>query len=459
MRIYDSLSGEKKPLEKIISGKKIKLFVCGPTVYDAAHIGHARTYLAFDMLVRYLRGRGYDVFYLQGITNIDDKIIRRALDKKISALKLADDFTKQYLKDMRSLGITSVTKYAKSTDHIQEIVKQVQALVKKGVAYKIKDDGYYFDIMKFSDYGKLSHRTAAQAEDSVTRIDEGVNKRNKGDFCLWKFSKANEPSWKTPLGQGRPGWHIEDTAISEHFFGPQYDLHGGGLDLKFPHHEAEIAQQEAASGKKPFVKIWMHTGMLTVNGEKMSKSLNNFLTIADFLKAFSPNVLRLLVAQHQYRAPLNYSQEAAASAERALDSLNQFIAKLKLAKGKNALKTSIESHEALFQAKMEDDFNTPEALAVLFSSINANQKSLWSVNKTDAKMAVKWLTEKLKTFNLTLKEPKIPAKIKQLAKKRELFRTNKQFTPADDLRRKIEVLGYSIEDTPRGPFLWPKKLL
>ncbi|MEK7097892.1 MAG: cysteine--tRNA ligase, partial [Patescibacteria group bacterium] len=285
MLIYDTLSGEKKPLPET-GGKPLRFFVCGPTVYDYIHIGNARTYSAFDTIVRYLRSRKIKVQYLQNITDIDDKIIKRALEEKKHIKTIANFYSRAYKQDMKSLKIISVNKYAPATRYIRQIVKQVQILTEKGLAYKIESEGYYFDISKFPEYGKLSRRTSEQAEDSVSRIDEGINKKNRGDFVLWKFSKQNEPVWKTPLGAGRPGWHIEDTAITEYFFGPQYDLHGGGIDLKFPHHEAEIAQQESASGKKPMVNIWMHAGTLLVRGEKMSKSAGNFITVRDFLKKY-----------------------------------------------------------------------------------------------------------------------------------------------------------------------------
>ena len=213
-----------------------------------------------------------------------------------------------------------------------EIIKQVQTLIDKGYAYKIDGDGYYFDVSKFKDYGKLAKRTLEQAQDGVSRIDESVGKKNKADFCLWKFSKTNEPSWDSSLGKGRPGWHIEDTAITEKYFGPQYDIHGGAVDLKFPHHEAEIAQQEAASGKKPLVNIWMHAGFLLVDGQKMSKSLNNFITIDSFLKEYSPQVLRYLILSHHYRSPIDYTKDLVQSSKSALSAIQNFVFKLSLVK-------------------------------------------------------------------------------------------------------------------------------
>ncbi|MEK7138029.1 MAG: class I tRNA ligase family protein, partial [Patescibacteria group bacterium] len=260
-------------------GKPLRMFVCGPTVYDNPHIGNARTAVFFDAFVKYLRSTGIKVFHLVNVTDIDDKIIAKAKAEKTTFSKIADEYWNVYKKNMEGLVVTSTTKFAMATKYIPQIQKQVQTLLKKGFAYEIEKDGIYFDVSKFSDYGKLSRRTAEQAEDGVSRIDQSIKKRNKADFALWKFSFDDEPGWKSEWGRGRPGWHIEDTAITEYFFGSQYDIHGGGLDLKFPHHEAELAQQEAASGKKPFVKIWMHAGLLTLEGQKMSKSLGNFMTI------------------------------------------------------------------------------------------------------------------------------------------------------------------------------------
>jgi cysteinyl-tRNA synthetase len=460
MEIYNSLSRKKEAL-LTPKNKKLRLFVCGPTVYDDSHIGHARTYLSFDLFVRYLKSRGYKVFYLQNITNIDDKIIDRARQEKKNPLALARYFEKRYLEDMKKLGISSVDRYARATDFIPEIVKQVQTLIKKGYAYKT-NDGYYFDVKKFKDYGKLSGRTALQAEDAVSRIDESVKKKNKGDFALWKFSRSDEPAWKTKLGRGRPGWHIEDTAISEKFFGPQYDIHGGAVDLKFPHHEAEIAQQEAASGRKPFVKIWMHTGFLTVNDKKMSKSLKNFITIRDFLKKYPADTLRFIVLKHNYQKPINYNNEIVLQAETDRRQISNFFEKLRLIEKKSKTKSSkkiksvLKNTESEFAKALEGDFNTPRALAHIFELINRLEKNAWSMSKTEAKMARESIEKLLSFTGLSFQRVKATGQIKALVKERELYRANKQFTKADALRKKIESLGYEIEDTPLGPLVLPQ---
>ena len=247
IKFYNTQS-RKKEIFKSLKKRVVNLFVCGPTVYDLAHLGHAKTYIAFDVIVKYLRQQGYKVFYLQNITDIDDRIIKRAKEKKISPEKLALSFERDYFKDIKDLKIDSVTKYARATRYIKEIISQVARLLKKKYAYQT-EDGIYYDISKFKDYGKLARRTVLQAEDGISRIDESIKKRNKGDFCLWKFSKLGEPKWKSPWRDGRPGWHIEDTAITEKYFGSQYDIHGGGRDLIFPHHEAEIPKWRQFPGK------------------------------------------------------------------------------------------------------------------------------------------------------------------------------------------------------------------
>src|SRR3989338_8336759 len=335
LKVYNTLSRKKEVLKPFDSaqGKKLTLFVCGVTAYDLSHIGHARTYIAFDMIVKYLRQKGLDVFYLQNVTDVDDKIIQRAKELGGNPRALARKFEKEYRADMKKLGVNAVTQYARATDYIPEIISQVERLLKKGYAYEIEGDGIYFDISKFKEYGKLSRRTSEQAQDAVSRIDESVRKLNKGDFALWKLSKPGEPKWKSPWGWGRPGWHIEDTAITEQFFGPQYDVHGGGVDLKFPHHEAEIAQQEAASGKKPFVKIWAHTGFLINKDQKMSKSLGNFETVHELLKKYPKEVLRFYLLSSYYRSPLDYSDKMFKQSQAAVSRIADFIQRLQKVSG------------------------------------------------------------------------------------------------------------------------------
>lgn len=454
VKIYNTLTGKKEGLVKP-ENRPLRLFVCGPTVYDHAHIGHARTYLSFDIIVRYLRKRGFKIFYLQNITNIDDKIIDRAKKDKTSPQKLARLYEKEYYKDIKALGIKTVDKYARASDFIPEIIKQIKTLIKKGYAYKTKN-GVYFEVRKFKDYGKLSRQNLDKLRPGW-RLEPDPEKKDPLDFALWKLQKRDyEPAWDSPWGKGRPGWHIEDTAISEKFFGPQYDLHGGAEDLKFPHHEAEIAQQESASGKRPFVKIWMHPGLLYVNNEKMSKSLKNFITIKDFLKKHPPEVLRWIVLTHHYRSKINYNEETALKAEESLKTIKEFFGKLDLVKSRGKMGGAKQIVLKGFDEKMEDDFNTPEALAVIFKFIGENQNKVWNMKRGEAKSTLKLLQNTFKVLGIKIKPEKIPAKVRRMAKKREKLRENKQFVQTDALRNRIRELGYEIEDTPLGPLVLKK---
>ncbi|MBI2591494.1 MAG: cysteine--tRNA ligase [Candidatus Brennerbacteria bacterium] len=459
LKIYNTLSGKKETLRKP-KNRALKLFVCGPTVYDYSHIGHARTYIFFDLFVRWLRHLDFKIFYLQNITNIDDKIINRAEREKKNPFKLADFFTKEYLHDMKNLGVQSVDRYAKAGDFIKEIHGQIKKLYENGFVYQTKR-GVYFEIKKFKKFGKLS-RQNLNALRPGWRIEPDPDKKDPLDFALWKFSDQ-APNWPSPWGKGRPGWHIEDTAITEKILGSQYDLHGGGNDLKFPHHEAEIAQAESSSGQKPFVKIWIHTGFLLVNGEKMSKSLGNFITIRDFLKKFPPEVLRMIILNRHYRSPLDYNETIAKNAQNTIAAVKEFLAKLeligkqKMENGKWKIPVKIKKYEKDFQSALADDFNTPEAIAVIFKLINDSYKNIWQLNKKQAYETESFIKEKLEIFGFKLKKEKIPLKIAALAKKREKLRECKQFIPADRLRKTIQKLGYMIEDTPYGSKITPTR--
>ena len=441
LKIYNTLT-QKKEIFKTLTDKKVKLFICGPTVYDYAHIGHAKTYVQFDIIVKYLKYRGYDVFYLQNITDIDDKIIQRAAERKKNPMELAQEFEEEYYKGISSLGVNSISRFARATDYIKEIIKQVKILMDKGFAYTIEDDGIYFDLIKFPEYGKLSGRKSLEAEDAVSRIDESVKKRNKGDFCLWKKSKKDEPSWPDPwFNNGRPGWHIEDTAISEKFFGPQYDVHGGARDLIFPHHEAEIAQMESASGKKPFVKYWLHTGFLNVKGQKMAKSSGNFITIKDALKKYDAKVLRLFYISGHYRSPIDFSDELLEQAKNSLERLNDFVRKVKNSKERDDI-SLIEKTKKEFQEYMNDDFDTPKVLAVIFDFIREVNK------KGGGKKSYELMLEFDKIFNVLDREDQnVPAEIRKLVGERGGARARKDFKKADQIREEIKKRGYLLEDS------------
>lgn len=484
MKIYNTLTG-KKDILKPLKNKRVNLFVCGPTVYDFSHIGHARIYIIFDCFVKYLKKLGYDVFYLQNITDIDDKIIARAKEKEVSVKDLATAFEKEYIRNMRALGITSVRKYAKATSYIKEIISQIKKLHKKGYAYQL-DDGIYFNIAKFKNYGKLAGRTALQAEDAVSRIDYSGQKKNRGDFCLWKFAvsaegelrfqRGGEPFWRSPFGKGRPGWHIEDTAITEKFFGPQYDIHGGGRDLIFPHHEAEIAQMEAISGKKPMARIWMHAGFLTINGQKMSKSLKNIISIDDFLKRHSVRHLRFWVAKNLWRSPLDYSESAMIETKLALERIEEFLRKFltpmdarRRTPRRVAFQFSIKTH--IFKSKFQkllkktsgdfygalaDDFNTPKAFAAIFDFIKETNKFLKQnpLSKKESDEIFGFFAEVNKIFDIIdfkkINQPNIPKEVKELLKERNNCRKIGNWNKADEIRAEIEKYGFIVEDAKRG---------
>lgn len=418
MDLYSTLTRKVEPLTTL-HPDRVYLFVCGPTVYDYSHIGHARTYVVFDVLAKYLRSTGKEVFYLQNITDVDDKIISRAREEGISQSELARKFEREYLVDMRSLGIDAVSYYARATTHIPEIIDQIGRLLKKGVAY-VTENGVYFNIDTFERNGELSGQDREKRKSRIT--DE--SKYNPEDFALWKLGEYGEYTWDSPWGRGRPGWHIEDTAISEKYFGQQYDIHGGGLDLIFPHHEAEIAQMESLEGKHPMVRYWMHTGFLTVNGEKMSKSLGNFITIRDALKKYDRDVLRYFILLSHYRSPLQATDEGLVNAAKGLDHIRAIAT---ADKGPDN-----EGREA-FIAAMENDLNTPMALAAIQRLAAAGD--LDALKEYGAVLGINFLRE-------------TSAPLSVLQETRNELRAKKQFEVADLIRRKMTEAGITINDRP-----------
>lgn len=440
LKFYNTLTRQKEEFVPI-NKEKINLFVCGPTVYDYPHLGHGKTYTQFDVLFRTLKYLNYKVFYLQNITDIDDKIINRAKEQNISPKELSEKFEKIYLEDMTILGNTSVDKYARATLYIPQIIKQVETLIKKGYAYKT-NDGIYFETAKFKNYGKLSGRTELKEDDAVSRIDESKEKKGWNDFCLWKREKEGEPSWDAPFGKGRPGWHIEDTAITENFFGPQYDIHGGARDLIFPHHECEIAQMESASGLSPLVKYWLHTGFLNIDSKRMGKSMGNFKTIRKMIESnISPMAFRFWVLMAHYRSPINWNQEALEGAEIALKRLYKLYIEL----GGENTGTLDKEYQQKFKEYIEDDLDTPRALALLWDLVK--DKSVSPANK---KATILDFDKVLGLGFENIKEEQIEEEIIKLAEEREQARKNKDFKKSDELRDKIISLGYEIKDTESG---------
>ncbi|MEE1157053.1 MAG: cysteine--tRNA ligase [Methanobrevibacter sp.] len=446
MDIYSTLTRSKENF-KTINENRVNLFVCGPTVYDDAHIGHGRTYISFDTIKRYLEYSGYAVFYIQNITDIDDKIINRSKESGIPAHDIARKFEKRYIEDMTKLNVTGVNLFARATDHLGEIIDQIQRLIDKGFAYE-SEDGVYFEIEKFEEFGKLSNRKIDELE-SHRELAE-TTKRNEQDFALWKKREGvDEPVWPSPWGDGRPGWHIEDTAITEYYFGEQYDVHGGGLDLIFPHHEAEITQMEAVSGKSPMVRYWLHTGFLNVNGEKMSKSLHNFITIRDLLNDWDADTFRFFVLSTHYRSPIDFSKDSLHQSQKSLEKIKKFYTSLDV-EGSNA-----ESDlEALTVAKkeffnsMDDDFNTPKAIASIFVLIS-DCKSIDLSD--DDKIAVKSFLDDVSQIlgiDFTLEEVSAGSDdlLNLITDVRSELRAAKQYDLSDKIRDELNNLGYEIND-------------
>ena len=454
IKVYSTMTHQKEELK--VTNNKIKLFVCGPTVYDYSHIGHARTYISFDVIVRYLKHEGYSVFYLQNITDIDDKIIKRAKENNEDPLELSHRFEKEYLKDMETLNVSNVNFYARATEHMNEIINQIQDLIDKGYAYDT-ETGVYFDVSKFEDFGKLSNRNLDDLQNTRIQIDS--TKKDPKDFALWK-KQDEQPYWESPWGNGRPGWHIEDTAITEAYFGPQYDIHGGGLDLIFPHHDAEIAQMEASSGKEPLVEYWMHTGFLNVSGEKMSKSLGNFITIKELLEIVTPEVYRFFVLSTHYRSPIDFSEDTLKQAENSLKRIQNtgkiIIDKLtedNLPEGK-VLDEDLELFKEEFFNAMNNDFNTPIALSNLFDFTHKINKAISSneVSRNTLNNIVETFKdiESILGFDIIVEDDMVSDVsgdlLNIITEIREDLRSKKDWDLADKIRDELANLDITLED-------------
>jgi len=444
MKIFNTLS-RKKEIFRPRQDRKVNLFVCGPTVYDLPHIGHARVYIVFDTFVKFLRFLGYRVFFLMNITDVDDKIINRAKAEQKTPQEIARKFEKAFYQDLKNLKINSVNKFARASRFIPKIISQIKKLIAKGYAYIARDGSVYFRTTKFSNYGQLSGQKLSE----LKSFEPGELKESPLDFALWKAKKEPaEPSWKAPWSEGRPGWHIEDTAITETFFGVQYDVHGGGLDLIFPHHECEIAQQEAASGKKPFVKYWMHVGLLLVNGEKMSKSLGNFITIRDFLQKEPARFLRFFILSHHYRSPIDYNEQVYQSLKKDYFLLNEKVAKLTQIKTSGKQKYSLKDLVRKVIKPLEDDFNTHLALSNLFSILNdlealIEENDLQNENRLEILKTLKKID---KIFSVIFPWKSLTLKEKKLISEREKYRQAKNYQKADEIRKILEENLIILED-------------
>lgn len=462
LRIYNTRTRTVEEF-KAEHGNRVYMFVCGPTVYDHSHIGHARTYLAYDIIARYLRAKGYSLFYLMNITDVDDKIIERANKIGQDPIEMADSFAKEFMRDMGVLGISSVNLYAKASEHVPEIIAQILTLLTKGYAYQVDGDVYY-DVSKFPDYGKLSGQRVDELV--MHRIDPDLRKRNVVDFALWKAQKPGEPFWESPWGRGRPGWHIEDTAITTTYFGPTYDLHGGGLDLVFPHHEAEIAQAEAATGVKPLVKFWVHGGLLMIRGERMGHSMGNFITIEELLQRHDAEALRLYYAMRHYRTPLTFDEANIVQAEEVLDKLrstyNQFLGMMESKSFSSEDSPDTEAQKLTqkaveeFDAAMDDDFNTPRALAALIGySKDIEPYALRALGVTSVELIVNTFNYFGSVFGIlgsgrASQSDVVGRLLSILLRLRDDARKRGDWATADRLREELTSAGVGLEDTQAG---------
>lgn len=429
------------------------MYVCGPTVYDFSHIGHARTYISFDILKRYLEYCGYKVSYIINITDVDDKILDRAKKEGRYPQELSEEMVSNFQADFRGLGNMEPDEMPKVTDNIEDIIDFVKALIDKGHAYAANGD-VYFSVRSFSSYGELSKNKIEELENGV-RISTDENKHDPLDFALWKKSKSGEKlSFESPWGAGRPGWHIECSTLAKKYLGEEIDIHGGGNDLIFPHHEDERAQSEAVS-EKQFAKYWVHTGMVTVRGQKMSKSLKNFITIKNLLEKWSKDVLRYHILKTHYRSPLDFSLENLASSGNSLQTIREFSQRLDgVEKIREDDLKMAKNYEAEFFAALDDDLNTPKAIAVLFEFIKEMNKLIATgkLNRHEKNKSKDFLKKVEEIFGLQLfSEEDIPEDIKDLAAQRETARKQNDYEEADRFRTLLEKKGYIVEDTASGP--------
>ncbi len=447
--IYNTESRRKEVFEPIHPGK-VGLYVCGVTVYDDCHVGHARVMVVFDTFVRHLRAQGYDVKYVRNITDIDDKIIKRALERGESINALTARFIEAMHADERALNVLPPDEEPRATQHMDAILQMIETLVGKGCAYQADNGDIYFSVRNFPEYGRLSHKKLEDLE-AGARIEVNEAKKDPLDFVLWKAAKADEPDeakWPAPFGKGRPGWHIECSAMSTRCLGPHFDIHGGGMDLQFPHHENEIAQSECATGEQ-FVNYWMHVGFVRINDEKMSKSLGNFFTIREVLKAYHPEVLRTFLLSAHYRSPVNYSEENLNKAKADLQRLYGALENVPVAD-----KPQDSPYEARFNAALNDDLNTPQAFAVLFELAR-------EVNKCQDPALAGLLVELGRRLGILYETPEgffrdqrgielADAHIEALIEARNQARQAKDFDRADQIRDELKAAGIELLDGPEG---------
>jgi len=476
LKLYNTLSGKKEEFESIEPGE-VRMYVCGPTVYDSCHIGHARSVVFFDVVYRFFSAMGYDVTYIRNFTDVDDKIIKRANDLGVTSEEISEKYINEFYRDMDALNVKRATIEPRATQHIGDIISIINVLIEKSMAYPVDGD-VYFRVTAFDGYGKLSGRKLEDME-AGARIEIDERKENPFDFALWKAAKPGEPSWDSPWGQGRPGWHIECSAMSWQLLGESFDIHGGGKDLIFPHHENEIAQSEAAFGRS-FVKYWLHNGFVNINSEKMSKSLGNTTLIKDILEIYHPEAVRLFLLSNHYRSPIDFTEQSMKEASGNLDKLYALLLRVSDTYGNLPLVRLNSNNMSRygqvwkdFFAAMEDDFNTAKGLAVMFEAVRKTNRLIDEVND-DTAFEIKYQVEGLATDILKiantlgiLKEIPMdyfenkrqdaletatvdPAHVESLIAQRTAARKSKDFAMADKIRKELEEMRVVLEDKPEG---------
>ncbi len=457
MKIYNTLSGKKEEFVPIEEGK-VKMYVCGPTVYNFIHIGNARPMVFFDTVRRYLEYRGYEVNFVSNYTDIDDKIIKAANDEKVDCSVISDRYIMECKRDAEGLNIREANTHPKATEEIPEMIEMIETLIKKGHAYAVEDGTVYFKTKSFKEYGKLSHKNLEELQEGHRRLlVAGDSKKDPLDFVLWKPKKDGEPGWESPWCSGRPGWHIECSCMAKKYLGTQIDIHGGGEDLVFPHHENEIAQSEAGNGVT-FAKYWMHNAFLNIDNKKMSKSLGNFFTVRDISRKYDLNILRFFLLSAHYRSPVNFSDELMESAKSGWERINNAYIALQEYAGENSeisgeVIKKIEEIKVSFNNAMDNDFNTADAVASIFDLVRfintALRSGLSSKSCETLKAALTKLCDVM-GIRLILPDSELDGQIQELIDKRQAARKNKDFNEADRIRDELLEMGIVLKDTREG---------
>ena len=459
--LFNTLTRKKEEFHSI-EPQKVKMYSCGPTVYNYFHIGNARPFIIFDTLRRYLEYKGYEVTFVQNFTDVDDKMINKANELGITVKELADQYIAEYFVDAKGLGIREATVHPRATENMDAIIALVQSLIDKGYAYNVDGDVYY-STKKFAQYGKLSHQPLEDLE-SGARIDVNEDKQDPMDFALWKKQKPGEPAWESPWGMGRPGWHIECSAMANTYLGKTIDIHSGGQDLIFPHHENEIAQSEAANCCQ-FANYWLHNGYINVDNRKMSKSLGNFFTVRDVAKEFDYEVIRFFMLSAHYRSPINFSKELMESAKSGLERIQNCLDSMEFflqsapdrasSTAEDTLLKEIEGYREKFISAMDDDLNTADAISVIFELVSFANKN-FTANSETAASVIHTVIDTIHELGGVLgllekkKDSGVPTEVQELLEKRAKARSDKDWQASDTMRDKLKEMGYLVKDTPQG---------